>query len=57
MIVWGLCGLMYLPEASPKARALWVALEAAVRESRLTDWNEDVVQRRGARAHAHLAAL
>jgi hypothetical protein len=57
LVAWGLCGLMHLPDGSPKARALWAVLETAVRESCLTNWNEDVVQRPWARVHAHLAAL
>jgi len=57
LVAWALCGLTHLPDGSPKTRALWMVLEAAVRESRLTDWNEDVVERSWVRAHAYLAAL
>jgi hypothetical protein len=36
-VVWGLCGLGFIDPASEASRALWVQLEAAARESILTD--------------------
>jgi hypothetical protein len=36
-VMWGLCGLGFIDPASEAARALWVQLEAAARESILTD--------------------
>jgi hypothetical protein len=36
-VIWGLCGLGLLDPASEASRALWVQLEAAARESILTD--------------------
>jgi hypothetical protein len=57
LAVWGLCGLMHLPDGSPKAKALWAAIETAVRESRLTDWDEGAAGRIWARTHVYLAGL
>lgn len=36
-VIWGLCGLGFIDPASEASRALWVQLEAAARESILTD--------------------
>jgi hypothetical protein len=36
-VIWGLCGLGFIDLASEDSRALWVQLEAAARESILTD--------------------
>lgn len=36
-VTWGLCGLGFINPASERSRALWMQLEAAARESILTD--------------------